>query len=156
MGSLSSRSEPALGSDTPGFKTVPRAKLLSDLQEKITNFTTPLVFFTLELNRLGDGHLDALFAQNAELARYKPVFDRIRAMKPYQLSDELENFLHDLGVVDSRGDQLSSQLMGGWGGVGMTESTRVKNDACIQEGGERSVDGASPGEEHPVDQFAGT
>ncbi len=23
------------------------------LQEKITNFTTPLVFFTLELNRLG-------------------------------------------------------------------------------------------------------
>ena len=76
-----------------------RAKFLSDMQEKITNFTTPLVFFTLELNRLDDGHLDKLFAENQDLARYKPVFDRIRAMKPYQLSDELEKFLHDLGVV---------------------------------------------------------
>ena len=69
-----------------------RAKFMSDLQEKITNFTTPLVFFTLEINRLPDDHLDGLYAQNADLARYKPVFDRIRAMKPYQLSDELEKF----------------------------------------------------------------
>ena len=30
-----------------------RAKFMSDMQEKITNFTTPLVFFTLELNRTG-------------------------------------------------------------------------------------------------------
>ena len=73
-----------------------RAKFMSDAQEKITNFTTPLVFFTLEINRLEDGYLDTRFAQNKELARYKPVFDKIRAMKPYQLSDELENFLHDL------------------------------------------------------------
>ena len=29
-----------------------RAKFMSDMQEKITNFTTPLVFFTLELNTL--------------------------------------------------------------------------------------------------------
>ena len=34
-----------------------RAKFMSDCQEKITNFTTPLVFFTLELNRLEDDHL---------------------------------------------------------------------------------------------------
>ncbi|HRM75810.1 MAG TPA: M3 family oligoendopeptidase, partial [Paracoccus sp. (in: a-proteobacteria)] len=32
-------------------------------------------------------------------ARYKPVFDRMRAMRPYQLSDELERFLHDNSVV---------------------------------------------------------
>jgi oligoendopeptidase F len=38
-------------------------------------------------------------AENADLARYKPVFDRMRAMKPYQLSDELEKFLHDQSVV---------------------------------------------------------
>ena len=69
-----------------------RAKFLSDLQEKVVNYSTPLVFFTLELNRLDDGHLDKLFEANDDLARYKPVFDRIRAMKPYQLSDELEKF----------------------------------------------------------------
>jgi oligoendopeptidase F len=40
-----------------------------------------------------------LMAENADLARYKPVLDRMRAMKPYQLSDELERFLHDTSVV---------------------------------------------------------
>ena len=90
-----------------------RAKFMSDCQEKITNFTTPLVFFTLELNRLDDGVLDAHFAANAELARYKPVFDRIRAMKPYQLSDELEKFLHDLGVVGDAWERLFDETIAG-------------------------------------------
>ncbi|TCO71925.1 M3 family oligoendopeptidase [Rhodovulum euryhalinum] len=76
-----------------------RAKFLSDCQDRITTFSTPLVFFTLEINRIEDGKLDALFAANAGLARYKPVFDRLRAMRPHQLSDELEKFLHDQSVV---------------------------------------------------------
>ncbi|MFK7745962.1 MAG: M3 family oligoendopeptidase [Roseobacter sp.] len=90
-----------------------RAKFMSDLQEKITVFTTPLVFFTLEINRLDDDHLDGLYAQNADLARYKPVFDRVRAMKPYQLSDELEKFLHDLGVVGDAWERLFDETIAG-------------------------------------------
>ena len=90
-----------------------RAKFMADLQEQITNFTTPLVFFTLEINRLADGHLDELYAQKADLARYKPVFDRIRAMKPYQLSDELEKFLHDLGVVGDAWERLFDETIAG-------------------------------------------
>lgn len=90
-----------------------RAKFMSDMQEKITNFTTPLVFFTLELNRLEDTQLDAHFAANTDLARYKPVFDRIRAMKPYQLSDELEKFLHDLGVVGDAWERLFDETIAG-------------------------------------------
>ena len=90
-----------------------RAKFLSDMQEKITNFTTPLVFFTLELNRLDDGVLDGLFAESAELARYKPVFDRVRAMKPYQLSDELEKFLHDMGVVGDAWERMFDETIAG-------------------------------------------
>ncbi|WP_300031708.1 M3 family oligoendopeptidase [uncultured Roseobacter sp.] len=90
-----------------------RAKFMSDHQEKITNFTTPLVFFTLEINRLDDDHLDGLYAQNADLARYKPVFDRIRAMKPYQLSDEMEKFLHDLGVVGDAWERLFDETIAG-------------------------------------------
>jgi oligoendopeptidase F len=90
-----------------------RAKFMSDCQEKITNFTTPLVFFTLELNGLEDDHLTGLFAQNADLARYKPVFDRIRAMKPYQLSDELEKFLHDLGVVGDAWERMFDETIAG-------------------------------------------
>ena len=76
-----------------------RAKFMSDCQDRITNFTTPLVFFSLELNRIDDAQLDNHFSQNPDLARYKPIFDRIRAMRPYQLSDELEKFLHDQSTV---------------------------------------------------------
>ena len=90
-----------------------RAKFLSDMQEKITNFTTPLVFFSLELNRLEDGVLQAHFDANADLARYKPIFDRIRKMKPYQLSDELEKFLHDLGVVGDAWEKLFDETIAG-------------------------------------------
>ncbi len=90
-----------------------RTKFMSDLQVKITDFSTPLVFFTLELNRLDDEHLDSLLAQNADLARYRRVFDRIRAMKPYQLSDELEKFLHDLGAVGDAWEKLFDETTAG-------------------------------------------
>ena len=76
-----------------------RAKFMSDIQDKITVSTTPLVFFSLEFNHLDEANLAALCAQNTDLSRYTPVFKRMRAMKPYQLSDELEKFLHDQSVV---------------------------------------------------------
>ena len=76
-----------------------RAKFMSDCQDKITNYSTPLVFFTLEINRIPDAQLDGLFNASDDLARYKPIFERLRAMRPYQLSDELEKFLHDQSVV---------------------------------------------------------
>ncbi|MCI2393090.1 M3 family oligoendopeptidase [Aliiroseovarius sediminis] len=76
-----------------------RAQFLQNCQEKITVFTAPLVFFSLEVNRIDDKVLDGWFADNAALARYKPIFDRLRALRPYQLSDELEHFLHDKSSV---------------------------------------------------------
>ncbi|TQM92815.1 M3 family oligoendopeptidase [Roseinatronobacter monicus] len=76
-----------------------RAKFLSDAQDKVTVATTPLVFFSLEMNRIDDAHFDALLNANADLARFRTVFERMRAMRPYQLSDELERFLHDQSTV---------------------------------------------------------
>ena len=90
-----------------------RAKFLSDCQEKITTYTTPLVFFSLELNRLDEGALEAMYAENADLARYQPAIRRIRAMKPYQLSDELEKFLHDMGVVGDAWERLFDETIAG-------------------------------------------
>ncbi len=91
-----------------------RAKFMADAQDSITTFTTPLVFFTLEFNRLDETHLANLLAQNAALARYKPVFDRMRAMRPYQLSDELEKFLHDQSSVGSAAwNRLFDETMAG-------------------------------------------
>ena len=77
-----------------------RAKFMADAQDKITAYTTPLVFWSLEFNRLDDAHFAGLMG-DADLARYKPIFERMRAMKPYQLSDELEKFLHDQSTVGS-------------------------------------------------------
>ena len=105
-----------------------RAKFMSDMQEAITNFTTPLVFFTLELNSLDDAHLAALLDANVDLARYKPVIDRIRAMKPHQLSDEMERFLHDLGVVGDAWEKLFDETL-----AGLTFNV---------DGGEHNIEGA--------------
>jgi len=69
------------------------------MQAELTDATTPLVFLTLELNRIDDAALAATVAGDPALLRYKPMLDRIRKMKPHQLSDELERFLHDQSVV---------------------------------------------------------
>lgn len=91
-----------------------RAQFISAVQERITDATTPLVFFSLEFNRLEDEALAARLAENADLARYKPVFDRMRAMRPHQLSDELEKFLHDASVVGaSAWNKLFDETMAG-------------------------------------------
>ncbi|MEL6798410.1 MAG: M3 family oligoendopeptidase [Pseudomonadota bacterium] len=76
-----------------------RAKFMSDCQDRITAFTTQLVFFSLEFNAIEDAAYTTLFSADPELARYKPHFDRMRSLKPYQLSDELERFLHDQSTV---------------------------------------------------------
>jgi oligoendopeptidase F len=78
-----------------------RAKFLSDMQTRITDLSAPLVFFSLEFNRLDDALLARLYAESPALARYRPVLDRMRAFRPHQLSDELERYLHDVSVVGS-------------------------------------------------------
>jgi oligoendopeptidase F len=91
-----------------------RAKFMADAEGKVTDFTTPLVFWSLEFNRLDEAHLARLLAENAALARYKPVFDRMRAMRPHQLSDELERFIHDESTVGaSAWNKLFDETMAG-------------------------------------------
>lgn len=91
-----------------------RAKFMSDCQDKITTFTTPLVFFSLEFNRIEDETYISLFSDDPALARYKPAFDRMRAMRPHQLSDELEKFLHDQSVVGAAAwNRLFDETMAG-------------------------------------------
>ena len=91
-----------------------RAKFMADAQDRMTDATTPLVFFSLEMNRIDDAAFDALVSADADLARYRPVFDRMRAMRPHQLSDELEKFLHDQSTVGSAAwNRLFDETMAG-------------------------------------------
>ncbi len=124
-----------------------RAKFMADMQDQITEFTTPLVFYSLEFNRIDDDALAAKLDQNADLARYKPVFDRLRAMKPHQLSDELEQFLHDQSTVGASAwnrlfDETIAGLMFNVDGDALniegtlnllTEQDRTKREAATHE-----------------------
>jgi len=66
-----------------------RLKFMSDMQAEITEASSAMVFFDLEVNRIDDALLDGWMNENAALGRYKPMLRRLRAMKPHQLSDDV-------------------------------------------------------------------
>ena len=74
-----------------------RAKFYGDAQEKLTNASTELLFFALELNRIDDTVLDAAAAK-PPLVHYKPWLDDVRREKPYQLEDRVEELFHEKSV----------------------------------------------------------
>jgi oligoendopeptidase F len=76
-----------------------RAKFMGDTNEALTNLSTRVLFFDLELNRIEDDVLEAAFAQSPELSRYRTWFAELRKAKPYQLEDKLEELFHDKSVT---------------------------------------------------------
>jgi len=73
-------------------------KFFQSMQESCTVVSTDLVFFTLELNRLEEGVLRDKM-QAPELAHYEPWLRDLRAMRPHQLSDDIERLLHEKYVA---------------------------------------------------------
>ncbi|MBR0825210.1 M3 family oligoendopeptidase [Bradyrhizobium manausense] len=65
------------------------SKFYGDVSERLTEASTHLLFFALELNRIDDDLL-ARAMQAAELAHYRPWIEDLRKEKPYQLEDKLE------------------------------------------------------------------
>ena len=78
-----------------------RAKFYGDVQEKLTDASTHLLFFSLELNRLDDAKVEAALEVPA-FGKYRPWIEDVRAEKPYQLDDRIEQLFHEKGVT-SRG-----------------------------------------------------
>ena len=75
-----------------------RAKFYGDAQEKVTDASTHLLFFQLELNRLEDALVDAASAAGP-LARYRPWLQDVRKEKPFQLDDRSEQLFHEKSVT---------------------------------------------------------
>ncbi|RFB78291.1 M3 family oligoendopeptidase [Methylovirgula sp. 4M-Z18] len=75
-----------------------RAKFYGDAQEKVTNASTDLLFFVLELNRLDAAQLDAAM-QTGPLAHYRPWLEDIRKELPHQLDDQLEKLFLEKSVT---------------------------------------------------------
>ncbi len=89
-----------------------KAKFLADSQARLADASSLAVFFTLEMNRIPDADLEALYARSAALRHYRPWIEEVRAFRPYQLSDDLEKFLHDQSVAgDSAWSRLFDETM---------------------------------------------
>jgi len=71
------------------------AKFFGDMQERLTNIGTDMLFFTLELNRIDDAVIDAAMAAEPTLNHYRPWIEDLRREKPYQLDDKLEELFHE-------------------------------------------------------------
>ncbi|ATG49585.1 oligoendopeptidase F [Celeribacter ethanolicus] len=124
-----------------------RAKFLSDIQDKITNFTAPLVFFSLEVNRIPEDTLEEMLKHDG-LARYRPIFERMRKMRPYQLSDELERYEHDMSVVgasawnklfDETIADLKFEVNGETLGIEATTTLMTEQDRSLREAAAREI-----------------
>jgi oligoendopeptidase F len=66
-----------------------RAKFYGDINAKLTELSTALLFYELEFNQLDDAKLAEALKVPA-LAHYKPWIDNLRMEKPYQLDAKLE------------------------------------------------------------------
>ncbi len=90
-----------------------RAKFYGDISEKLTQISTDLVFFELELNQIDEVDLSAA-VKDPGLARYKPWLDDLRKEKPYQLDEKLETLFMEKGQT-SRGafNRLFNETMTG-------------------------------------------
>jgi oligoendopeptidase F len=67
-------------------------------QERANDISSGLLFLGLEINRLPEEHIEALF-QAERLAHYRPWIRDLRVLRPYQLSDDLERLLHEKEVA---------------------------------------------------------
>jgi len=76
-----------------------RAKLYGDVQEKITDASSHLLFFTLELNLIDDADVTAALDADPAFGHYRPWVLDLRMEKPYQLEDRIEQLFHEKSVT---------------------------------------------------------
>ena len=68
------------------------------IHEKVTDISTDTLFFTLEINRLEDQALTHLLTDDG-VAHYAPWLRDVRMFRDHELSDELEQALHQKSVT---------------------------------------------------------
>jgi oligoendopeptidase F len=78
-----------------------KAIFFQNIQEKLTKFSTLLLFFTLQINNIEEEKLNELL-QDPILNTYKPWFRDLRVFKKYQLSDKEEEILHQVSITSNQ------------------------------------------------------
>ncbi len=81
------------------------------VREKLTAIATPTVWVTLEVNQLEEAEIEAALAAHPAAARWRPWLRRVRAMKPHELSNELETFLAERGPISAQWPRLFDETL---------------------------------------------
>ncbi len=81
------------------------------VREKLTAIATPAVWVTLEVNQLEEAEIEAALAAHPGAARWRPWLRRVRAMKPHELSQELETFLAERGPISAQWPRLFDETL---------------------------------------------
>ncbi|MBX3598098.1 MAG: M3 family oligoendopeptidase [Rhizobiaceae bacterium] len=76
-----------------------RVKLYGDVQEKLTDAGTHLIFFSLELNKIPDDAVALALENDPQFAHYRPWLEDLRKDKPHQLEDRVEQLFHEKSVT---------------------------------------------------------
>lgn len=74
-------------------------KFYQKINEKLTELSSPLIFFTLEINKISNEQMNELYSQSRSLRVYKSVLDEIRLAKPHQLNEKLEKLMLEKSLV---------------------------------------------------------
>lgn len=71
-----------------------------NISEKLSDYSKPSIFFSLEINQLSQDKLDE-FLKDDEVKNYAPFLKRIRLFKPYELSEPVEEVFHEKSITSS-------------------------------------------------------
>src|SRR6266404_1715342 len=101
-------------------------RFFQTMQERVNAITSGLLFFTLEINRLGDAELTEKL-KSQDLAHYAPWLRDVRTFRPYQLADDIEKLLHEKSIAGRSAwvrlfDESTAGLRFPWGDKTLTSA----------------------------------
>lgn len=75
------------------------AKFYGDMQTHITEASTKLLFFGLELNQIDKNLIENATNEDPRTAKYEPWITDLQKDKPYQLEDRIEQLFHEKSMT---------------------------------------------------------
>lgn len=82
-----------------------------NVRERMTAIATPTVWLTLEINQLDEAEIEAALTAHAPAARWRPWLRRVTAMKPHELSEELETFMAERAPISAQWPRLFDETL---------------------------------------------
>lgn len=77
-------------------------KFYQKINEKLTDLSSNLVFFMLEVNKISDSRMRELYGESKSLQAYKSFINNSRTFRPHQLDEELEKLMLEKSMTSRR------------------------------------------------------